>query len=114
MDFQLIIFSPSAILIIFSLKSFAFSLQTLAKFEAAINRKWRWIFAFDRYVCCNKPPACVLGIPYILSGRLTKRAKIESGLNYITAAHAEFVTEMLRLGFRAPLVARNKERYSRW
>ena len=35
-----------------------------------------------------------------------KSAKIESGPNYITGAHA-FVTAMLRLGLRAPLVACN-------
>ena len=35
------------------------------------------------------------------------RAKIESGPNYMTAAHA-FVIATLRLGLRAPLVARNK------
>ena len=35
------------------------------------------------------------------------RSKFESGPNYKTAAHA-FVTAKLRLGLRAPLVARNE------
>ena len=43
---------------------------------------------------------------YILSGRLTNWAKIKSGPNYTTAAHA-FVKATLRLGLQAPLVARN-------
>lgn len=38
------------------------------------------------------------------------RAKIESGPNYITAAHA-FVIATLRLGLRAPLVASNYKVY---
>ena len=46
-------------------------------------------------------------IPYILSGRLTNWAKVESGTNYISATHA-FVRATLKLGLRAPLVARNK------
>ena len=35
-------------------------------------------------------------------------SKIESGPNYTTAAHA-FVKATLRLGLRAPFVARNKD-----
>ena len=46
-------------------------------------------------------------IPYIRGGRLTNWAKIESGRNYITTAHA-FVKATFRLGSRAPLVARKK------
>ena len=46
-------------------------------------------------------------IPYIRSGRLTNGTKIESGPNYITAAHG-FVKATLRLELRDPPVARNK------
>ena len=47
-----------------------------------------------------------LDFNYIRSGRLTNWAKIKTGPNYITAAHA-FVKATLRLELRAPLVARN-------
>ena len=47
-----------------------------------------------------------LCIPCILWWKTQDFSKIESGPNYTTAAHA-FVKATLRLGFRAPFVARN-------
>ena len=49
-SFQLVIFSHSTIFITFSYRSLAGFLFKLYEVRGGENRKWRWIFAFDRCV----------------------------------------------------------------